>query len=118
MSQLTASKQQPCVTLQGGSLQYHQGSLRNLATAVKQEKKLCAVMLDTTGRELLIRRHYTLDEQVGYDPLGHAEEAPFNLAHTCIPWHIMPVCCSNRLTAVSSIWWPAWRHTARVLSCR
>ncbi|KAK9804986.1 hypothetical protein WJX73_008258 [Symbiochloris irregularis] len=51
------------VDLTGGSLQYHQGSLRNLATAVKQEKKLCAVMLDTTGRELLIRRKFTLNDQ-------------------------------------------------------
>ena len=38
-------------------------SLRNLATAVKQEKRLCAVLLDTVGRELIIRREYSLDEQ-------------------------------------------------------
>lgn len=51
--------------VQGGSIDYHKASLRNLATAVRQEKRLCAVMLDTVGRELIIRREYTLDEQAG-----------------------------------------------------
>lgn len=64
---LSVSGQQSAIHVQGGSLQYHQGSLRNLAAAVKQEKKLCAIMVDTTGRQLLIRRQYTLNDQVGWE---------------------------------------------------
>lgn len=45
-------------------MEYHKKSLRNLATAVKQARRLCAVMLDTVGRELTIRRPYDLDDQV------------------------------------------------------
>ena len=50
--------------LQGGSIEYHRTSLRNLAAAVRQEKRLCAIMLDLVGRELIIRRDCILDEQV------------------------------------------------------
>ena len=49
---------------QGGPIEYHKKSLRNLAAAVKQAKRLCAVILDTVGRELTIRRPHDLDEQV------------------------------------------------------
>ncbi|KAL0548659.1 hypothetical protein IC582_013117 [Cucumis melo] len=37
-----------------GSLDYHQETLENLKIAVKSTKKLCAVMLDTAGPEVLV----------------------------------------------------------------
>ena len=49
---------------QGGSLEYHMQSLRNLQEAVKRARRLCAVMVDTLGRELTIRRNFKLDDQV------------------------------------------------------
>ena len=52
----------PCV--QSGNLDYHTKSLQNLAAAVKKARRLCAVMLDTIGRELIIRRPHDLDETV------------------------------------------------------
>ncbi|KAL4583785.1 hypothetical protein LXL04_008369 [Taraxacum kok-saghyz] len=37
-----------------GDAAFHQETLENLKFAIKQTKKLCAVMLDTTGPELLV----------------------------------------------------------------
>ncbi|KAL4018664.1 hypothetical protein IC575_022278 [Cucumis melo] len=37
-----------------GSPYYHQETLKNLKMAVKSTKKLCAVMLDTAGPEMLV----------------------------------------------------------------
>lgn len=53
---------------QWGSQDYHKQSLRNLEKARQQTKHLCAVILDTIGRELLIRREYELDAEVGARP--------------------------------------------------
>ena len=50
--------------LQWGSLDYHKQSLRNLQKASQQTKRMCAVILDTVGRELMIRRDFTLDHEV------------------------------------------------------
>ena len=49
--------------LQWGPVDYHKKSLQNLQLAMKQTRRLCAVLLDTLGRELMIRRSYTLDEK-------------------------------------------------------
>ena len=51
------------VLLQWGPVEYHKQSLQNLQKAVKKTRRLCAVLLDTLGRELMIRRSYSLDEQ-------------------------------------------------------
>lgn len=48
--------------MQWGSLPFHQQSLRNLALAMLQTRKLCAVMVDTLGREVYVRREYSLGE--------------------------------------------------------
>jgi hypothetical protein len=48
--------------LQWGQVQYHEQSLKNLQEAMKLTKKLCAVVVDTLGREMLIRRPFTIDE--------------------------------------------------------
>ncbi|GKC34840.1 pyruvate kinase 1, cytosolic-like protein, partial [Tanacetum coccineum] len=37
-----------------GDAAFHQETLENLKIAIKKTKKLCAVMLDTTGPELLV----------------------------------------------------------------
>lgn len=37
-------------------------SLRNLAKAMLQTRKLCAVMVDTLGREVYVNREYSLGE--------------------------------------------------------
>ena len=50
--------------LQWGSLEYHKQSLRNLQAATQKTKSLCAVILDTVGRELMIKRDYELDDEV------------------------------------------------------
>lgn len=52
--------------LQYGSTDYHKQSLRNVQEAVRRTRRLCAVVLDTFGRELVIRREYEVDEQVRY----------------------------------------------------
>lgn len=49
---------------QWGSLEYHKQSLRNLQMATQKTKLMCAVILDTVGRELMIKRDYELDEEV------------------------------------------------------
>ncbi len=47
---------------QWGSLGFHMKSLANLAEAMKRTRKLCAVMIDSVGRELIINRPTTDDE--------------------------------------------------------
>lgn len=49
---------------QYGSTEYHRQSLKNLQEAVRRTRRLCAVVLDTFGRELVIRREYEVDEKV------------------------------------------------------
>ncbi|EIE21536.1 Phosphoenolpyruvate/pyruvate domain-containing protein [Coccomyxa subellipsoidea C-169] len=51
------------IDLTWGSLEYHKQSLRNLQLASQKTKLLCAVILDTVGRELMIRRDYELDSE-------------------------------------------------------
>ena len=48
--------------LQWGTLEYHQQSLRNLEEAVRRSRVMCAIMVDTLGRELMIRRPFSLNE--------------------------------------------------------
>ncbi len=45
--------------LQWGSLEFHKKSLANLGEAMRRTRKLCAVMIDTIGRELIINRPHT-----------------------------------------------------------
>lgn len=57
--------------MQWGSLAYHQQSLRNLGKAMLQTRRLCAVKVDTLGREVFIRRSV----EVGDDGwLKHGDE--------------------------------------------
>ncbi len=47
---------------QWGTLDFHRLSLRNLNEAMRKTRKLCAVMLDTTGREIMVMREHEIDE--------------------------------------------------------
>lgn len=50
------------IDLTWGSMEFHKRSLDNLHEAQRRTRKLCAVMLDTTGRELMIKRDFHLDD--------------------------------------------------------
>jgi pyruvate kinase len=49
------------IDLTWGSMDFHRASLRNLAEAMRATRRLCAVIVDTTGREIIVRREATLD---------------------------------------------------------
>lgn len=55
--------QHPAHAMQWGTLDYHKRSLRNLNEAMRRTRKLCAVMLDTTGREIMVMREHQIDEK-------------------------------------------------------
>jgi pyruvate kinase len=40
-----------------GPIEYHRRSLDNLQTAMKKSRKLCAIVLDTLGREVRVIFH-------------------------------------------------------------
>lgn len=50
------------IDLTWAPIEYHRTSLINLHEAMRQTKRLCAVMLDCLGRELMIKRKYGVDE--------------------------------------------------------
>ena len=49
------------IDLTWGGIEFHRNSLRNLAAAMKATKKLCAVWIDTAGREIVVSRPYKAD---------------------------------------------------------
>lgn len=50
------------IDLTWAPIEYHRRSLQNLQEAMKRTRRLCAVMVDTLGRELMIKRKYGVDE--------------------------------------------------------
>ncbi|PRW57775.1 pyruvate kinase isoform C [Chlorella sorokiniana] len=50
------------IDLTWAPIEYHRTSLLNLQEAMRRTKRLCAVMLDCLGRELMIKRKYGVDE--------------------------------------------------------
>ncbi|GBF87464.1 pyruvate kinase [Raphidocelis subcapitata] len=50
------------VDLTWGPIEYHRRSLDNLQEAMRRTRKLCAIMLDTLGREVMIRRPFRIDD--------------------------------------------------------
>ncbi|MEW5318442.1 MAG: hypothetical protein WDW38_009663, partial [Sanguina aurantia] len=50
------------VDLTWGPIEYHRATLDNLAAAMKRVRRLCAVMVDTLGREIMVRRPFSLNE--------------------------------------------------------
>jgi Pyruvate kinase, barrel domain len=59
---LTAAGSQTSSTpgAQWGTMDYHRQTLDNVAEASRRTRKLCAVMLDTLGREIVVRRNATI----------------------------------------------------------
>ncbi|KAG1681021.1 hypothetical protein FOA52_009981 [Chlamydomonas sp. UWO 241] len=53
------------VDLTWGPLEFHANSLRLLEAAMKRQRRLCAIAIDTMGRELMIRGQWQINEQ-GY----------------------------------------------------
>ena len=51
------------VVVQWGTVAFHRLSLQNLNEAMRKTRKLCAVMLDTTGREIMVMREHEIDEK-------------------------------------------------------
>ncbi|KAF5832362.1 pyruvate kinase [Dunaliella salina] len=49
------------IDLTWGPLDYHMRTLHNLQEAMERSHKLCAVMVDTLGREVMIRRPFSQD---------------------------------------------------------
>lgn len=49
------------IDLTWGPIDYHRRSLDNLQEAMRRTRKLCAIMLDTLGREVMIRRPFRID---------------------------------------------------------
>ena len=49
--------------MQWGTLDFHRRSLRNLGEAMRRTRKLCAIMVDTIGRELIINREVQIDDK-------------------------------------------------------
>lgn len=45
-----------------GTVDYHKKTLANLNEAMRQRQKLCAVMVDIRGRELMIERPHSTDD--------------------------------------------------------
>jgi len=54
-----------CCAAQWGPVEYHEQSLKNLGVAMQRTKRLCAIIVDTIGREIMINRPYSLDEVRG-----------------------------------------------------
>ena len=46
-------------------MEYHEQSLKNLGVAMQRTKRLCAIIVDTIGREIMINRPFSLDEVRG-----------------------------------------------------
>jgi hypothetical protein len=45
-----------------GPLEFHRNSLLNLAEAMRRTRKLCATVIDTMGRELMIRGQWQVGD--------------------------------------------------------
>ena len=75
--------------VQWGSLLFHKKSLANLAEAMKRTRKLCAVMVDSVGRELIINRP-TQDDEDGWPTFeaGIAVEANQKASSLSNPDHM------------------------------
>ena len=50
------------IDLTWAPIEYHRLSLQNLNEAMRRTRRLCAVMLDSLGREIMVRRKYGVDE--------------------------------------------------------
>ena len=74
------------ICMQWGSLDFHKKSLANLGEAMKRTRKLCAVMVDTIGRELIVNRP-TTDDQDGWPKFEKGLSVSLgDKVRACTPW--------------------------------
>lgn len=64
-----------------GPLSFHRASLRNLAAAMAATRRLCAVMLDTSGREIYVDRSPALEVDANGWPV-HSESTNVSAGDT------------------------------------
>ena len=98
--------------LQWGTLDFHRLSLRNLNEAMRKTRKLCAVMLDTTGREIMVMREHEIDEKGWPEHVNNMEVKEGQKVHVAVSvspclqvLHAMP--CRVPQTSLSSHQCPA-----------
>lgn len=81
--------------MQWGSIDFHRRSLENLNEAMRRTRKLCAVMLDTVGRELIVERGARLDE-TGW-PMHDSNVSIAPNSRVSPASRLLPFYCSNSL---------------------
>lgn len=85
---LTAGATVARVDLSWGAISYHERSLQNLVLAMKKTRRMCAVMLDTMGREIAVKG--AVDEaEDGWMKHGHVYDV--NIGDSVIPHLIYSV---------------------------
>eukprot|EP00967_Tisochrysis_lutea_P101958 scaffold153262_cov18-Tisochrysis_lutea.AAC.2 len=47
-----------------GPLEFHRNSLQHLSEAMRRTRRLCSTVIDTMGRELMVRGQWQVDNQV------------------------------------------------------
>jgi hypothetical protein len=50
-----------------GPLDFHRNSLLNLSEAMRRTRRLCATVIDTMGRELMVRGQWQVNDQVNVE---------------------------------------------------
>jgi pyruvate kinase len=70
------------IDLTWGPIEYHRRSLDNLQEAMRRTRRLCAVVLDTLGREIMVRRPFRIDPDGWPNQIGQE----------------IPVKCGDKLT--------------------
>ena len=99
-------------------------SLANLAEAMKRTRKLCAVMIDSVGRELIINRP-TTDEEDGWPTFEAGISVEANQKAWAQAWHQSCSCYTYELSTVCMCMHPGLdlhrstnRHAPGYLSCQ
>ena len=54
-----------CCLLLLGPIEFHRNSLQHLSDAMRRTRRLCATVIDTMGRELMVRGQWQVNDQVG-----------------------------------------------------
>lgn len=47
-----------------GPLEFHRNSLQHLSEAMRRTRRLCSTVIDTMGRELMVRGQWQVNDQV------------------------------------------------------
>lgn len=82
---LTAGATVARVDLSWGGISYHERSLQNLVLAMKKTRRMCAVMLDTMGREIAVKGAV---EEAEDGWMKHEHTYDVNIGDSVIPYLI------------------------------